>query len=246
MIHIMIPACGNDQKFLENYWPKNVTEVNGKVMIQYAVENFNSIPDKKFIFILNEKECIRFHTDNMVSLLSEENANIITLQNETGGALCTCLMGIELINNDDELLISNNDQKFDCDLFEIIQDFRQKDADCGVVCFECIHPRWSFVRVENDLVIETAEKRPISKKAIAGVYYFKKGKDFVETAKKTILKGQQYDGRYFISTAINEIILQGKKVVIYTVEKEQYHTFYELKQIEKYEQEKRRNENYCT
>lgn len=237
MIHIMIPACGNDQKFLANYWPKNVTEVNGKTMIQYAIENFNSFPNKNFIFILNQKECVRFHTDNMVSLLTEGNADIITLENETGGALCTCLMAIDMINDDNELLISNNDQKFDCDLSEHIQVFRQKGADCGVICFECIHPRWSFVRTENEYVIETAEKRPISKNAIAGIYYFKKGRDFVETAKRAILKGEQYEGRYFISTAVNEMILLGKKVICQSVKKEQYHTFYEPKQIEKYEQE---------
>lgn len=245
MIHIMIPACGNDQHFLANYWPKNVTEVNGKVMIQYAIENFSSFQDKNYIFILNKKECDRFHTDNLVSILTEGNANIISLENQTGGALCTCLMAIDIINNDDELIISNNDQKFDCDLSDIIQIFRRQDADCGLVCFESVHPRWSFVRAENENVIETAEKRPISKNAIAGLYYFKKGKNFVETAKKAILKGQQYDGRYFISAAVNEMILLGKKVTYQQVEAEQYHTFYEPKQIEKYELEMR-DENSCT
>lgn len=246
MMHIMIPACGNDQQFLANYWPKNVTEVNGKVMIQYAIENFNSFPDKNFVFILNKKECDRFHTDSMVSLLAAGNKDIITLENETGGALCTCLMAVEFVNDDNELIISNNDHKFDCDLLEVIQSLRQKNADCGLICFECIHPRWSFVRMENDYVTEVAEKIPISKNAIAGVYYFKRGRDFVEAAKKAILKNQQCNDRYFISAAVNEMILLDKTVVAETVENKQYHTFYEPKQIEKYEQEICGDENHCT
>lgn len=245
-MHIMIPACGNNQQFLANYWPKNVTEVNGKVMIQYAIENFNSFPDKNFVFILNKKECDHFHTNSMVSLLVPGNKDIITLENETGGALCTCLMAVEFINDDNELIISNNDQKFDCDLLKVIQSFRQKNADCGLICFECVHPRWSFVRVENGYVTEAAEKMPISKNAIAGIYYFKKGKDFVEAAKKAILKNQQCNNRYFISAAVNEMILLGKTVIAETVENKQYHTFYEPKQIEKYEQEICGDENHCT
>lgn len=246
MTHILIPACGNNQKFIENYWPQNVTEVNGKVMIQYAIENFNTIPDKDYIFILNKRECEYFHTDNMVSLLTAGNKSIVTLENETGGALCTCLMGVEFINDDNELIISNNDQKFDCDLNKVVKSFRRKNADCGLVCFDCIHPRWSFVRMENGYVTEVAEKVPISKKAVAGVYYFKRGRDFVEAAKKAILKNQQYNNRYFISAAVNEMILASKTVIAESVENSQYHTFYEPKQIEKYEQEISENENHCT
>lgn len=246
MIHIMIPACGNDQQFTANYWPKNVTEVNGKVMIQYAIENFSTIPDKNYVFILSKKECERFHTDNMVSLLTAGNSRIVMLENGTGGALCTCLMAVGLINDDNELIISNNDQKFDCGLLETLQFFRQHNADCGLVCFDSIHPRWSFARIENGYVTEVEEKVPISQNAIAGVYYFKRGRDFVEAAKKAILKSQQYDGRYFISASVNEMILSGSQVVAKSVENKQYHTFYEPKQIEKYEQEINEHGNYCT
>lgn len=246
MIQIMVPACGNDQSFLADYWPKNVTEVDGKVMIQYAVENFDTVPDKHFIFLLNEAECVRFHTDDMVSLLTKGNADIIRLEHETGGALCTCLMAIEHIDHADELLISNNDQKFDCDMEEILEQFRQADADCGVVCFECVHPRWSYVRMDAGYVTEVAEKRPISKHAIAGIYYFKQGRDFVEAAKRAILKGQQHEGKFFISAALNEMILLGKQVVCQTIKPEAYHTFYEPNQIRKYEWEMRGNEHTCT
>ena len=43
MINILIPACGSNQHFKDGYWPKNVTEINGKPMIEYTVENFDSI-----------------------------------------------------------------------------------------------------------------------------------------------------------------------------------------------------------
>lgn len=239
MIHVMIPACGQDQRFLDAYWPKNVTEVCGKVMMQYVIENFASVPDKRFVVLLDQKECLKFHTDSTVKLLTDGDAEILRLAGPTGGALCTSLMAIESINDENELLISNNDHKCDFDMNGILEHFRAKQADCGVVCFDSVHPRWSYVRMEGERVVEAAEKRPISRLAIAGLYYFRRGKDFIRAAESALLKQSDYEGRYYLSEAINEMILLNKTVVCEQIPKEQYHTFYEPKQIEKYEQVKR-------
>ena len=239
MINIMIPASGSSVQFASEYWPKNCVEICEKPMIQYVIENFESVKNKKFIAILSEEECTKFHTDNMVKLFTDDNAEIIRLTGSTGGALCTGLMAVEYIDNDDELLISNNDQKFDCDMEEVLKKFRKDKVDCGVVTFECVHPRWSYIRLEGKNVVEAAEKRPISKQAIAGLYYFKHGKDFVEAAKNTILKGKDHEGVFYISASINEMILKNKKVGHVEISPKLYHTFYEPKQIEKYELEMR-------
>lgn len=235
MMNILIPACGSNQHFKDGYWPKNVTEINGRPMIEYALGGFDSIKDKRFVYLLKREECNKFHTDNIIKLVTNDNAVTIQLEEDTGGALCTCLMAISYINNDDELFVANHDQTFDCDLEQIRQDFLRRNADCGTVTFECVHPRWSYIRLEGENVVETAEKRPISKQAIAGLYYFRKGSDFVEAAKRTIRKGKNYNGKYFLSAAINEMILMSKKVLHYEISGEDYHTFYTPQQIEIYE-----------
>ena len=235
MINILIPACGSNQHFKDGYWPKNVTEISGKPMIEYTVDNFDSIPDKRFVYLLKREECTRFHTDDMLRIFTNGSAVTIQLEEETGGALCTGLMAITYIDNEDELFVSNHDQTFDCDMELIREDFQNRGADCGVVTFDCVHPRWSYIRMENDNVVETAEKRPISKHAIAGLYYFKKGSFFVESAKRTIRKGKAYNGKYYLSAAVNEMILMNKKVLNYEVQSTEYHTFYSPQQVEVYE-----------
>ncbi len=235
MINVLIPACGSNQHFKDGYWPKNVTEINGKPMIEYALKSFDSINDKRIVYLLKRQECLKFHTDNMIKLFTNGNATTIQLEENTGGALCTCLMAVSYIDNEDELFVSNHDQVFECDLEEIRKDFLRRQADCGVVTFECVHPRWSYIRVEDERVVETAEKRPISKQAIAGLYYFRRGCDFVEGAKQAIRKGKSYDGRFFLSAAVNEMILMNKLVLYYEVSGEDYHTFYTPQQIETYE-----------
>lgn len=237
MTNILIPACGCAKGFEDNYWPQNMYEVAGKPMIEYSVQNFSCFEQKKFIFVLNQGECDKFHTDNVVELLTDHNAEIIKLRGQTGGALCTCLMAIDFINNEEELIICNNDQKFDCNLQEAIDYFRSNNADSGVICFDSVHARWSYVYVEDGCVIEAAEKRPISRNAIAGFYYFKEGRKFVEAAKQAIKKKRTYDDKYFISAAINELILKGNRIMSYSINESEYHSFFSLKRIEAYERE---------
>lgn len=235
MIKILIPSCGESEFFKDSYYPKNLYEIDGQPMIQKVIHTFENVDKKKFIFLLLQNECNSFHTDNVVELLAGDDPVIIRLKSGTGGALCSCLMAIESIDNEDELIISNNDQIIDENINNIIAYFRNLDADGGVVCFDTIHPRWSYVRVIDEKVVEAAEKRPISHNAIAGLYYFKNGSSFVNAAKEAIRKGSIYEGRYYITAAINEMILEGRQIRVYNIDNSQYHSFYTPERIRQYQ-----------
>ena len=100
-----------------------------------------------------------------------------------------------------------------------------------------MHPRWSYVRTDQDgYIVEAAEKRPISKKAIAGFYYFKQGKDFIKAAMQSIRKDNNVNGLYYIAPALGELVLEDKKLGVYQVDIEKYHTFYTPRKIKEYEQ----------
>ena len=107
MINILIPSCGNSEFFSESYYPKTLYEVNGLPMIQLVVNTFSEIKDRHYIFMFLQSECDRFHTDNVVSILTKGTADIIRLKEVTGGALCSCLMAIEYINNENELFCTS-------------------------------------------------------------------------------------------------------------------------------------------
>ncbi len=88
---------------------------------------------------------------------------------------------------------------------------------------------------ERNLVLEAFEKRPMSKNAVAGFYYFKKGRFFVEAAKRTIRKDMSLNGKFFIAPLLNELILQNKKILNNKIDKNAYHTFYSKEKINEYE-----------
>jgi dTDP-glucose pyrophosphorylase len=238
-MNLVIPIGSNSKFFsIEEYgYPKPLIEVMGKPMIEHVIANLTQgIDFSKIIFIVRQDECQQFHLDNTLNLLSPIKPYIIQLQSDTQGALCSVLLAIEHIDFDEPLIISNADQIFDGGIASYVDQFFGQDLDAACLSFHSVHPRWSYVRAnEQNRVIETAEKRPISKHAIAGLYLYKKGTDFVRNGMKSIKHGSSIDGKYFIAPVFNEFILAGKKVGHFPVDNAKYHSFYTPQKIEEYE-----------
>lgn len=237
MINILIPLAGKNQFFSEAEYPypKPLIEINGKTMIEHILANFESIQkEKQFIFIVNNEDCKKYHLDNILNLLTDHTCKIIKIDGETKGAACSALMAIKYINNNIPLVIANADQIISEDLQAKIGTLEAYDA--GVITFNSVHPKWSYARVDSDgNITETAEKRPISKNAIAGFYYFKEGKEFVASAMSMIKKDASVNGLYFIAPVLNEMILKNKYLGIVQIDDSNYHTFYSPNKIKEYE-----------
>ena len=111
----------------------------------------------------------------------------------------------------------------------------QNGYDGGVAIFDDVHPRWSYVRLDDTgMVIEAAEKRPISRNAVAGFYYFKRASSFFDAAKRMILKNADVGGSFFVCPTFNEMILQHKRVGVYSIQKSEYYNFNHASGIEAY------------
>lgn len=234
MINVLLPAMGTSAFFKDAYFPKPLTEIKGKTMLEMVIEDYKELNPKNYVFVFSDEDCKKFHIDASAKILSPAS-RVIKLSNQTAGALCTCLMAVEYINNDTSLIIANSDQIIESNYKKVVEHFEKMNADAGVITFPSVHPRWSYARKAGNEVIEVAEKRPLSKDAIAGFYYFKKGSDFVQAAENALMKQNNLDGKYYISASINELILLGKKVGYFDIEKEQYRSFYSPAKIKEYE-----------
>lgn len=238
-MNLVIPIASNSKFFsIEEYgYPKPLIEILGKPMIQHVIENLTQDTDfKKVIFIVKQDECDKYHLDNTLNLLSPIKPEIIKLRSDTQGALCSVLLAVEHINYAEPLVIANADQIFDGGIGGYLKKFGSSNLDAACLSFNSVHPRWSYVRVDHkNQVLETAEKRPISKHAVAGLYMYNKGSDFVRYGMDSIKHGSSVDGKYFISPVFNEFILANKKVGHFEISNDRYHTFYSPQKIEEYE-----------
>ena len=129
-------------------------------------------------------------------------------------------MAKKFINNDDELIIANSDQFVEWDSYNFISNVHSKNADGGILTFEAYDKKWSFVKVDDmGFVTEVAEKKPISNVATVGIYYYKKGKFFVEAAEQMIRKNIRINDEFYVAPVYNEMIGNGKKICVYNVKK---------------------------
>jgi dTDP-glucose pyrophosphorylase len=238
MLNILVPMMG--ASFFEGgeyQYPKPLIEVDGRPLIEHVITCLQSIKqEKRFILIINATDAQKYHLDSVLQLITPKNTIVLQIARETKGAACSALLAIEHINNNEPLIISNSDHVFDIDLNIAIADFKKQDVDAGLICFDSVHPKWSFARLDEHLnVVETAEKRPLSRNAIAGFYYFKRGVDFVEATMKTIEKDASLDGKYYVAPTLNELVLQNKSIRIHTIPSISYKSFYSPHKVQEYE-----------
>lgn len=218
-------------------YPKNLVEIGGAPLIQRVLEKLDVLKKKnaRLICALRADEDSLYHTGSIVQLLYPQ-ALIVLTPSPTAGAAATALLAIGEIDNDDPLLIVNGDQLIDHDISGIVSGFSKKDLDGGIIVFESVHPRWSYVRLnEKGFVVETAEKRPISNLATVGVYYFKTGHAFVAAAKAMIRKDARVNGVFYVCPAYNELILAGGKVGVARIPKEARLSLATPTDVERYE-----------
>lgn len=234
-MNIIIPIAGGNQKDETSEYIKSLHEIRRKTILQYVFESLESIHAAHFIVVVKREDVKNYHLDDIVRLLRPD-AEVVIAEGETAGAVCTCMLAVDKIDMDAPLLIVGSNQILTIPAQDILQDFQQKDYDGGVVVFDDVHPRWSFVKLdESNMVIEAAEKRPISRNAVAGFYYFKEAKSFIESAQQMIKKNANVNGKYYICPSYNEMILKQKKIGSYRIEKSQYFNFNSTAGIEAYE-----------
>ena len=240
-MNILVPIAGRDRYFPEGQfvYPKPLVDICGTPLIEHTLRGLLGISGKpRFTFVVQEADCQSFSLDDVLKVVvGSFQTDILQITAPTQGAICSCLMAIDYIDPDEELIISNGDQVLLCNLNEIINGFRQRLLDAGVVTFTSTHPRFSYVRTDGaGGIIETAEKRVISRLAIAGLYYFRRGSDFIDAAKRVLLNNNPVHDAFFVSQALNELILKAKSVGHHQIDSNAYYPLYSPQKIMEFEE----------
>lgn len=233
---VIIPIVGNDTLENNTDYMLSLYEIERKTIFQYCYDFLKPIENAEFIVVLRKQDVKKYHFDQIVKLLIPD-VKIVIAERDTKGSVCSCLLAIDYIEDNEPLVISSSNQLFLDNANDVVNSFIEKDYDGGIVIFEDIHPKFSFVKLdENGLVIEAAEKRPISKHATAGFYYFKKGSDFIEGAISMLLKDASVNSLFYLCPVYNEMVLKQKKIGVYTIDSHDYFLLKTEGGIEAYKQ----------
>ena len=218
-MNIVVPLAGEGKSFQNAGYtfPKLLIEIHSKPMIQIAVENLNT--EGNFIYIVKKEHYDKYSLNYLLNLITP-GCKIITIDKPTKGAAETVLLAKDYIDNDHPLVIANGDQFIEWNSNEFFYAMATDECDGGIVTFNSSHPKWSYAKIgEDGFVEEVAEKKPISNIATAGIYYYKKGKDFVKVAEKMIKENKHFNNEFYVCPTYNELIAENKKIRIFPVEK---------------------------
>ncbi|RAX12733.1 nuclear transport factor 2 family protein [Photorhabdus bodei] len=244
MINVIIPMSGKNLYETSNdfIYPKLLTEVSNRTLLEYSQEIFTSLQERyKIIYVAPVEKLNKLSLKTIINVISNGEGKIVPLQGMTKGAVCSSLMAIDELDLDSELIIASADHYISDNLQEIVNDFRASDSDSAVLTFESVHPKWSFVKINDEgNVVQAAEKTAISRNAIAGLYYFKKADDFISAAKNLIRKGGAIDGNFYLSSCLNELVLMGKKITCRPLADSVYHNFYDAHAVKSFEMSHRK------
>lgn len=218
-MNVLIPMAGAGSRFEKAGYtfPKPLIDVRGKPMIQWVVDNLNV--EAKYIFIVQQSHFEKYNLKETLSNFCPNN-EIIQIDGITEGAACTTLLAKQYIDKDEPLIIANSDQFVEWDSDEFIYSCNAGDLDANILTFNSTHPKWSYAKL-NDLgfVTEVAEKKPISDLATVGIYYWRKGSDYVKYAEQMIDKNIRVNTEFYVCPVFNEAIQDNKKVRTYNIDK---------------------------
>lgn len=226
MLNILVPMAGKGISFKNAGYsfPKPLIDVQGKTMIEAVINNLKPSCEHRFIFVCLKEDYDKYDLYHILQNATDNKFEVVTINGPTEGAACTALTAIRYINNDSDLIIANSDQYIEGGINSFIEKVREGEKDGLIMTFSSSHPKWSYARADADnKVMEVAEKKVISDQATVGIYYFRKGSDFTDSAQSMIHKNIRYNNEFYICPVYNEMILNGKNIYTDKIDKEIMH-----------------------
>ena len=132
-MNIVIPMVGLGRRFSDAGFvlPKPLIQVRNKAIVQHSIESFGI--DGNYIFIIRTSE----HSEELKFLLKsiKPNCKIVEVDHITDGSVNSILLAKEYINNDEELITTNCDQRTDWNAEAFLNFCRGSESDGVVVTY---------------------------------------------------------------------------------------------------------------
>ena len=225
-MNYLITAAGLGTRFLKKGIkpPKPLIKVKGIELLLWSINSFDfCINDNLFIVSLKVDK-VKKILEKKISLLFP-NINILwyELDESLNGQLLTSIQAIDFFGIHGEILIHNCDTFYKLNYSEL--NYLKNRNSFGIIpYFNAEGFNWSFIKIENELVVEVKEKERISNNCSVGSYYFRNAEEFSILAKKYVNEKKDksldeyyvapfYD--YAISKSFNVYSLKCKHVKVY-------------------------------
>ena len=233
---ILILAAGHaEPDSRDGDYPLCLADFNGVSLLEKIIDSTNHLSDCRYTFAVKKSDVSQNHINEVINLLLPR-ARVVQIEETTKGSACTALMAACQLPASHELLIVSANEWLDTSYQDLLVQCRKKSLDGAVFIFPSIHPRYSFVRLNDEgFVVEAAQRHPISRHATTGSFWFLRCEDFVRAATAMLRKDVRVDGNFFIAPALNEMILWQRRIGALPINPECYHPLKSDRQVHQFE-----------
>jgi len=218
--NLVIPIAGKGTRFISKDYvlPKPLILIDNKSIVEWTMRCIDN-SECNTIFIVRKDHVVNFNIDGYLRSRFGDDVIIVETDKITDGAVCSVLLAEEYIDNDLPLILHCSDMFFE-------PKFKPRPiiGDGLILTFKSNSTNYSYVVTDDHGVVkQTAEKQVISQNAAVGVYYYKKGSDFVRLAKEMIKRDMRTNGEFYICPLYNLFVEHN--MIVHTEAVDKMHIF---------------------
>lgn len=170
-------------------------------------------PKDEIVFVTTEYFSKKFNaSDNIKKILRGHkirNKNKILLTgNNPNGPAKTVYEALASIDKTKPVAVVNCDQYVDFDF-----DGNVSQNTCFMTIYAEFTDKSGYVKIKKGVITEVIEKKNISNLASAGVFIFPSGVVLLNAIRKLFKEKLTVNGEYYVSSAMNYLILAGYKIL---------------------------------
>ena len=236
-MNILIPMAGEGSRFIKAGYTESkplIPTYNRKTgeklpMVICATLDLPDIAKDGSNIIYIDRD---FHKSNGAENVIKTHfpkAKFITTDSLTEGQASTCMLAENLINNDDELLIAGCDNGMDFN----IEKYKEYCKSTDVLVFTYRHNQsvlnnpnaygW-MITDKGDNVTGVSVKKAISDTptedhAVVATFWFKKGKIFIEAAKKMFKENDRINDEFYVDEVIKHVLEIGYSAKVFEIDR---------------------------
>lgn len=225
-IDVVITMGGLGSRFRKAGYtvPKYMIEAKGKTLFEWSMISLDGYKKdvNQYIFIAMKEEGINIEgfIKEKCQELGIANYHLILLDYLTDGQATTATLAEKYWNKEHALLIYNIDTYVEPGQMNS----EELKGDGFIPCFKAEGDHWSFVRLDEQGVVEIKEKQRISDHCTLGSYYFKtcglykKLYDEYYSEEKNLVKGEKY-----VAPLYDYLLSKGGEIYISDIAPERVH-----------------------
>lgn len=222
----LIPLAGRGSRFKQDGYKtfKPLIQIGKTPMIQLACNSFPKGDEWSFIIL---KEFEHYPIERTLSE-NYQNINVRSLNHVTEGQAITCLTAKDDFK-DQSLFIASCDYQTVYDENEWNKIVEDQEIDVAIWTYRLGHGltknpnAFAYCLTDNGRdVLKVVEKQTISDNPgrdpmVVGTFWYRRTSDFVSGVEKMVEKNIRVNNEFYVGTSINQLIEDGKKVVIFDI-----------------------------